>query len=82
MPRWNWPEGVFHRGGTQAAEFLLRASELTPDPVRRVDRLLATVRLRAAEGDARAQPLLDAVLALTTATNGWKRVDAGPDLAR
>jgi DNA-binding CsgD family transcriptional regulator len=57
-------ERVFHRGGTQAAaEFLSRASELTPDPVRKVDRLLATVRLRAAEGDAaRAQPLLDAVL--------------------
>ena len=67
---------VFHRGGTQAAaEFLLRASELTPDPVRRIDRLLATVRLRAAEGDAaRAQPLLDAVLTLVH--DGHQRVEA------
>jgi DNA-binding CsgD family transcriptional regulator len=67
---------VFHRGGTQAAaEFLLRASELTPDPVRRVDRLLATVRLRAAEGDAaRAQPLLDSVL--TRVHDGHQRVEA------
>jgi len=69
-------ERVFHRGGTQAAaEFLLRASELTPDPVRRVDRLLATVRLRAAEGDAaRAQPLLDAVL--TRVHDGRQRAEA------
>ena len=69
-------ERVFHRGGTQAAaEFLLRAAELTPDPVRKVDRLLATIRLRAAEGDAaRAQPLLDGVLTrYTTAANGRKR---------
>ena len=77
---------VFHRGGTQAAaEFLLRASELTPDPVRRVDRLLATVRLRAAEGDAaRAQPLLDAVLSACSRRppTGRSGVDAGPDLAR
>jgi DNA-binding NarL/FixJ family response regulator len=57
-------ERVFHRGGTQAAaQFLMRASELTPDPVRRIDRLLEAVRLRSAEGDAaRAQPLLDAVM--------------------
>ena len=69
-------ERVFHRGGTQAAaEFLLRASELTPDPVRRIDRLLATVRLRAAEGDAaRAQPLLDAVL--TQVQDGRQRAEA------
>jgi DNA-binding CsgD family transcriptional regulator len=67
---------VFHRGGTQAAaEFLLRASELTPDPARRIDRLLATVRLRAAEGDAaRAQPLLDAVLTLVH--DGHQRAEA------
>ena len=69
-------ERVFHRGGTQAAdEFLVRASELTPDPVRKVDRLLATVRLRAAEGDAaRAQPLLDAVL--TRVHDGRQRAEA------
>jgi DNA-binding CsgD family transcriptional regulator len=56
-------ERVFRRGGTQAAaQFLLRASELTLDPVRKVDRLLEAVRLRAAEGAAaRAQPLLDTV---------------------
>ncbi len=69
-------ERVFHRGGTQAAaEFLLRASELTPDPVLKIDRLLATVRLRAAEGDAaRAQPLLDAVL--TRVHDGRQRAEA------
>jgi DNA-binding CsgD family transcriptional regulator len=67
---------VFDRGGAQAAaEFLLRASELTPDPVRRIDRLLASVRLRAAEGDAaRAQPLLDA--ALTQVHDGRQRAEA------
>lgn len=58
-------ERALRRGGMQvAAQFLLRSSELTPDPVRRIDRLLDAVRLRASEGDAaRAQPLLDAVLA-------------------
>ena len=61
---------MFHRGGTQAAaEFLLRASELTPDPILRTDRMLEAVRLRSAAGDAaRAQPLLDFVL---------RRVDSG-----
>ena len=56
---------VFQRGGTQAAtEFLMRAAELTPDPERKIDRLLAAVRMRSAEGDGtRAQPLLDAVMA-------------------
>jgi DNA-binding CsgD family transcriptional regulator len=56
---------VFQRGGTQAAaEFVMRAADLTPDPARKIDRLLAAVRLRSAEGDAtRAQPLLDAVIA-------------------
>src|SRR6266508_2484842 len=40
----------------------LRASELTPDRARSVDRLLEAVRLRTAEGDAtRAQPMLDTV---------------------
>ncbi len=43
---------VFQRGGTQAAaEFVMRAADLTPDPARRIDRLLAAVRLRSAEGD-------------------------------
>jgi DNA-binding CsgD family transcriptional regulator len=56
---------VFQRGGTQAAtEYLLRAADLTPDPVRKIDRLLAAVRMRSAEGDGtRAQVLLDAVIA-------------------
>ena len=56
---------VFQRGGTQAAaEYLLRAADLTPDAARKIDRLLAAVRMRSAEGDGtRAQPLLDAVMA-------------------
>jgi DNA-binding CsgD family transcriptional regulator len=55
---------VFQRGGTQAAaEFVMRAAELTPDPARRIDRLLAAVRMRSAEGDGtRTQPLLDVVM--------------------
>ena len=56
---------VFQRGGTHAAaEFVMRAADLTPDPERRIDRLLAAVRMRSAEGDGtRAQPLLDGVMA-------------------
>jgi DNA-binding CsgD family transcriptional regulator len=55
---------VFQRGGTQAAAiFLLRAADLTPDPACKIDRQLAAVRMRSAEGDGtRAQPLLDAVM--------------------
>jgi DNA-binding CsgD family transcriptional regulator len=54
---------VLERGGSvAAAEFLQRASELTPDPALRIDRLLAAVRLRAASGNAaQAQRLLDGV---------------------
>jgi DNA-binding CsgD family transcriptional regulator len=49
-------------GGVAAAELLQRASELTPDPVQRIDRLLQAVRLRAASGNAaQAQRLLDRV---------------------
>jgi DNA-binding CsgD family transcriptional regulator len=67
---------VFGRGGIQAAtEFLLRASDLTPDAELRVDRLLHAVRVRAAEGDAaRAQPLLNAVL--TRVHVGRQRAEA------
>jgi DNA-binding CsgD family transcriptional regulator len=56
---------VFQRGGSHAAaEFLMRSADLTPDPRRRIDRLLAAVRMRSAEGQGiRAQPLLDAVMA-------------------
>jgi DNA-binding CsgD family transcriptional regulator len=56
---------VFQRGGTYAAaEFLMRAADLTPDPARKIDRLLGAVRMRSAEGGgSRAQPLLDAVMA-------------------
>jgi DNA-binding CsgD family transcriptional regulator len=56
---------VFQRGGAQAAaELVMRAAELTPDPARKSDRLLAAVRMRSAEGDGtRAQPLLDAAMA-------------------
>src|SRR4030095_5492502 len=55
---------VLERGGSvAAAEFLQRASELTPDPVQRTDRLLQAVRLRAASGNAaQAQRLLDGVV--------------------
>ncbi len=51
------------RGKTQtAAGFLVRASQLTPDPARSIARLLEAVRLQSAQRDAaRAQPLLDVV---------------------
>jgi DNA-binding CsgD family transcriptional regulator len=67
---------VFQRGGTQAAvEFVMRAADLTPDPVRKTDRLLAAVRMRSAEGDGtRAQPLLDAVMARVR--DGRQRAEA------
>jgi DNA-binding CsgD family transcriptional regulator len=67
---------VFRRGGTQAAvEFVMRAADLTPDPARKLDRLLAAVRMRSAEGDGtRAQPLLDAVMARVS--DGRQRAEA------
>jgi DNA-binding CsgD family transcriptional regulator len=67
---------VFQRGGTQAAaEFLMRAADLTPDPARKIDRLLAAVRMRSAEGaSSRAQPLLDAVMARVR--DGRQRAEA------
>lgn len=54
---------ALERGGSvAAAELLQRASELTPDPLQRIDRLLQAVRLRAASGNAaHAQRLLDGI---------------------
>jgi DNA-binding CsgD family transcriptional regulator len=67
---------VFQRGGTHAAaQFVMRAADLTPDPARKIDRLLAAVRMRSAEGDAiRAQPLLDGVMARVR--DGRQRAEA------
>jgi DNA-binding CsgD family transcriptional regulator len=67
---------VFQRGGTQAAaEFFMRAADLTPDPARKIDRLLAAVRMRSAEGGGtRAQALLDGVMARVR--DGRQRAEA------
>jgi DNA-binding CsgD family transcriptional regulator len=67
---------VFQRGGTHAAvEFVMRAADLTPDTARKIDRLLAAVRMRSAEGDGtHAQSLLDAVMARVR--DGRQRAEA------
>ena len=76
---------ALERGGSAAAaELLQRASELTPDPVQRTDRLLQAVRLRAASGNAaQAQRVLDGI-SLPVGRGrcpGRSRVDARSPLA-
>ena len=85
--RWNVRrQRVFHRGGTQAAgEFLMRASELTPDPVaqgRPAARRRTDARGRGRRGTCAAAARRGDGARPRRPPTGRSGVDARPDLAR